>query len=848
MPSPPPLPDSLHPTLAALPGVRALLDGPELRGLAPDTIAAVARIAEVRTFPAGASLLSDLEASDALYLLAEGMVQATWRGEDRRAPLRVVLGPGDAVGEDALGGTGTVGALALTPVTAIRLDPTRLRALYADHPDLEQITARMTAVQGRRGWVLRQLRRCPLLRHVAPGDLAALLPGARLRTGGPTELLCGGLEELPGLMVVVRGEALLRACGPVQVDGQARPLPDLAAGEGTVIGDAALAHGSPLLMDVFAGAEGCALLELPRENFDQAFAHSLSVRRAVVSSPILVEGERNRLLGHQAGKVKEGLRIFQAVLADAAGVDLSLLTRWLAEAAAEDWGDRVVIVRPDPSHAGAAVVRTRELGKGWVRELRVPVHWKGPSVDLLSHLLEGDMAMLDLGALPEGRREGPWLDQVQRLVVVGTRAYDFEGAQIALRLGADLPLYTAVVPGPTPRPGAVRQVPHGTVRIHRDLLAACQQGKERSELPAALREQVHRWMRAVTGRRLGVALGGGGALSFAEAAVLQRLHERGIPVDMVAGVSGGALVGAYYAAGMERPLPHGLVAPEGLEGLPGLARLVLGGAELERAILVAPVTGWALAAVLERHLGHVRLEDLLVPFFPSCVDGDQAVQDHIRQGPIAWGARASGSFPGTFTPTTLDLQELRHRLPLPGRARADLPGVEDDTRRHRHLLDGGLLNNIPDDTLFLEGAQVVLACNVVPTPSPRTVSGMPAAVRLQQAERVPVGRVARFLRELSPLVRVDDLLRAVYMLLYQPADWHSRTADVKYQGQTVGYSFAAFSKGDEIRRQALDEVRGPAVDLAVEQVERAREALTWKRDGTTDRRGLARIVADRLKA
>ncbi|MCK6503231.1 cyclic nucleotide-binding domain-containing protein [Myxococcota bacterium] len=839
---------ALPPALADLPGLRALLDGPELRGLSPQAVAAVAAIAEPRTFPPGARILSDQEPSDALYLLAEGLVQATWRGEDRRAPLRVVLGPGDAVGQDALGGTGSVGAQALSRVTAVRIAPGPLRALFDDHPDLERLVARMTAVQGRQGWVLRQLRKTPLFRHVAPGDLALLLPGARLLRGQPGEVLSRGQDELPGLWLVTRGEVLLRACGPIQLDGGTRELPELAMGEGAVIGDSALAHGSSLWMDVVAGAEGCALLLLPRENFDHAFARSLSFRRAVLRSPILADGERSRLQLQQVRKVHEGLRIFQAVVADAPGVDVSRLTRWLAEAAALDWGDRVVVVRVDPAHRGEAAVQHRDVGPGWVRQVRVPARWQGPSVDLIEHLLQGDMALLDLGALPEDHRDGPWSANIQRLVVVGTRAYQLDGAQVALQVGADLPLYTAVVPSAAPQPGTVRHVPYGTARIHRDLLQACRQGAERADLPAGLREQVHRWMRAVTGRRLGVALGGGGALSFAEAAVLQRLHEARIPVDMVAGVSGGALVGAYYAAGMERPLPPGMVAPEGLEGLPGLARLTLGGAELERAILVAPITGWALAGVLERHLGHGRLEDLLLPFFPSCVDGDRAVQDHIRLGPVAWGARASGSFPGTFTPTTLDLRELRHRLPLPGRARTDLPGVEEEEPRHRHLLDGGLLNNIPDDTLFLEGAQVVLACNVVPTPAPREISGLQAALRIQQAERVPAGRGARFLRELSPVVRIDDLLRAVYMLLYQPADWHSRTADVKFQGQTVGYSFAAFRQGDEIRRQALDPVRGPAVDHAVEQVRRAREALRWKRDGHGDQGELARLVAARLKA
>jgi NTE family protein len=55
---------------------------------------------------------------------------------------------------------------------------------------------------------------------------------------------------------------------------------------------------------------------------------------------------------------------------------------------------------------------------------------------------------------------------------------------------------------------------------------------------------------AIERKRVGLALGGGGARGLAHLGVLRVLEREGIPVDCVAGTSAGALVGAAYAAGL----------------------------------------------------------------------------------------------------------------------------------------------------------------------------------------------------------------------------------------------------------------------------------------------------------
>ena len=49
---------------------------------------------------------------------------------------------------------------------------------------------------------------------------------------------------------------------------------------------------------------------------------------------------------------------------------------------------------------------------------------------------------------------------------------------------------------------------------------------------------------------LGLALSGGGARGFAHIGAIKALDEKGIIPDIIAGTSAGAVVGAFYAAGI----------------------------------------------------------------------------------------------------------------------------------------------------------------------------------------------------------------------------------------------------------------------------------------------------------
>src|SRR3546814_7831287 len=59
--------------------------------------------------------------------------------------------------------------------------------------------------------------------------------------------------------------------------------------------------------------------------------------------------------------------------------------------------------------------------------------------------------------------------------------------------------------------------------------------------------------RQLTGRGVGLVLGGGGARGFAHIGLLQALHDLRIPIDVVGGSSMGAFFGALMSSGHSLP-------------------------------------------------------------------------------------------------------------------------------------------------------------------------------------------------------------------------------------------------------------------------------------------------------
>lgn len=188
---------------------------------------------------------------------------------------------------------------------------------------------------------------------------------------------------------------------------------------------------------------------------------------------------------------------------------------------------------------------------------------------------------------------------------------------------------------------------------------------------------LHRLGRLLTGNANGIAFAGGGARSFSHLGVLNALKEHGIPVDLAAGTSLGAIV----AAGVSLDLD--------LEELMRRFRIMVQKNPTKRDYLLFPSTSFLSGKKLDRLLPHLLpdsdIEDSWKDF--ACVSANLTHPGaHVHHsGSLLRSLRATVSIPGVFPPVVT--------------ADGDL------------LVDGGVVNNLPADILRDRGAGKLIACD-----------------------------------------------------------------------------------------------------------------------------------------
>lgn len=180
----------------------------------------------------------------------------------------------------------------------------------------------------------------------------------------------------------------------------------------------------------------------------------------------------------------------------------------------------------------------------------------------------------------------------------------------------------------------------------------------------------------VSGKRIAIALGGGGARGAAHIGVIDELERRGASIAAIAGTSMGAVVGAIHSVGR---------LPEYSEWLASLThRDVL---RLLDPALRAPgmIAGEKVMARIRDLVGTMRIEDLPLPYTAVATDLIAGKEVWFQSGPIEAAIRASIALPSVFTP-------LVHE--------------------GRVLADGGLLNLVPVTPLAAVHADLILAVSV----------------------------------------------------------------------------------------------------------------------------------------
>jgi NTE family protein/lysophospholipid hydrolase len=182
---------------------------------------------------------------------------------------------------------------------------------------------------------------------------------------------------------------------------------------------------------------------------------------------------------------------------------------------------------------------------------------------------------------------------------------------------------------------------------------------------------IARIARFLTGRAVGIALGGGFARGIAHAGVFRAFADAGIAIDAVGGTSMGAVVGAQYARGWDSDV---IVSETSAGYEDALSDLTFRSAPHH--------AGKKFSSAISRLTGDVQIEDLRLPYFCVSANLNRAALKIHTEGSLTKAVLASTRAPGIFPPIIYD-GELH--------------------------VDGGVLNNVPVDLMkgFCNGGFVV---------------------------------------------------------------------------------------------------------------------------------------------
>ena len=176
--------------------------------------------------------------------------------------------------------------------------------------------------------------------------------------------------------------------------------------------------------------------------------------------------------------------------------------------------------------------------------------------------------------------------------------------------------------------------------------------------------------------KIGLALGSGGAKGLAHIGVIKALEENNIPIDFIAGSSIGAMVGGFYAAGLDINKIEKIVKDTNWRQIfslvdPYLRQGLIGGEKVKTFI--------------ENYIKGKKFEDCRIPFSAVATNLKTGEIVILNKGEMTPAIRASISLPLIFKPV-----EINKKM----------------------LVDAGLSSPVPAKIVRDMGADIVIAVNL----------------------------------------------------------------------------------------------------------------------------------------
>jgi NTE family protein len=176
--------------------------------------------------------------------------------------------------------------------------------------------------------------------------------------------------------------------------------------------------------------------------------------------------------------------------------------------------------------------------------------------------------------------------------------------------------------------------------------------------------------------KIGLALGSGGARGLAHIGVIKILEENNIPIDFIAGSSIGAMVGGFYAAGLDINKIEKIVKDTNWRQIFSL---------VDPYLIQGLIGGEKVKIFIESYIKGKKFEDCRIPFSAVATNLKNGEIVILNKGEMTPAIRASISLPLVFKPV-----EINKKM----------------------LVDAGLSSPVPAKIVRDMGADIVIAVNL----------------------------------------------------------------------------------------------------------------------------------------
>ncbi|NPV03005.1 MAG: patatin-like phospholipase family protein [Brevinematales bacterium] len=238
-------------------------------------------------------------------------------------------------------------------------------------------------------------------------------------------------------------------------------------------------------------------------------------------------------------------------------------------------------------------------------------------------------------------------------------------------------------------------------------------------------------------KRIGIALGGGGAKGFCHIEFLRAIEELGYQPSVISGTSIGAVIGGMYASGL---------SPDDIQRVINDLKLFEIGKMVDLSIfsLSGLIKGKSLEQFFLKTLPVNDFSQTRIPLKIVATDFWKREEVVMERGPLITAMRASMSLPGIFEPVVAD---------------------------GRVLVDGGCVNPVPYDIIRAE-CDILIAVDVsgtkvpsVPDTPPNMLEGIFTTFQIMQASIVE-----SMMEKHKPDLYVKPELKNVRMLEFYKYD------------------------------------------------------------------------------